>query len=170
MLGAGLSRIFVASHSPGFSAGNMRVGNRHFAGVKDSGRPSCARVVWEPGAMSCTLSVFAVHAVVWASRNAWHATYEDMLVLERRHSSEVLGLDSVHLLYPRVWRWVARSKKMRVPPAIEGPCATSPKIHIQVISTPTKLQDRRWSFLQRDHKRNVSMYAASTCFYWAVAN
>ena len=54
--------------------------------------------------------------VVWANRSAWHATYEDVLVLEWRHSSDVLGLDGVHLLYPRVWAGAGlRGRKMRVP-------------------------------------------------------
>ena len=47
------SRTFNGSHSPFFSAGNMRVDIRSRAGVNDSGSPSCASVVWEPGTMSC---------------------------------------------------------------------------------------------------------------------
>jgi hypothetical protein len=95
--------------------------------------------------MSCTLSVFAVDAVVWASKSAWHATYEDMLVLERRHSSDVLGLDSVHLLYPRVRRRWLRGRKMRVPLRLRSvrhfPQNSLPP-HSGRQYTPTKLQDR----------------------------
>lgn len=118
--------------------------------------------------MSCTLSVFAVDAVVWASKSAWHATYEDMLVLERRHSSDVLGLDSVHLLYPRVRRRWLRGRKMRVPLRLRS---VRHFRHIQAVST--RLRNYKTGsgvFLQRDHKRNVSMYAALTYSYWAVAN
>jgi len=39
------------SNSPSFSAGNMRDRTRSLGGVKDSGRPSWATVVSEPGAM-----------------------------------------------------------------------------------------------------------------------
>ena len=46
-----LARIFSGSHSPSFSAGNMRVDTRSLAGVYDSGRPSWASVHCEPGAM-----------------------------------------------------------------------------------------------------------------------
>jgi hypothetical protein len=92
--------------------------------------------------MSCTLSVFAADAVVRVSRSAWHATYEDVLVLERRHSSEVLGLDSVHLLYPRVRSTDCEVEKCAFP-CYGRSVRHAPKIHfrkIQVISTPTKLQ------------------------------
>jgi len=44
-------RILVGSHSPGFGPANMRDGKRHAGGVKDSGRPSWARVHCDPGEM-----------------------------------------------------------------------------------------------------------------------
>ena len=44
-----------------------------------------------------------VGADLTASRGAWQATYEDVLVLERRHGSKVLRLDGMHLLDSRVW-------------------------------------------------------------------
>ena len=56
--------------------------------------------------------------------DAWHATYENVLVLEWRHGSEVSGPDGVHLLYPRVLR-ALRGQKCALP-AREGPCVTSP--------------------------------------------
>lgn len=58
-----------------------------------------------------------------------HATYEDVLVLERRHGSDVFGLGQCALALSRVFggRWVAKSKNARSP-AIEVRASLSPKI------------------------------------------
>ena len=104
---------------------------------------------------------------------------------------EVLGMQLTRMcsslnggIVARYWAWTVCTCSIRVFgnadcevekcafPCYGGPCVTPPNLllQIQVISTPTKLQGRQWRFLQRHHKRNVSMYVESTCSYWAVAN